>query len=903
MTKRHRDGASRDERGEEEWRRLLDRIADLYARGAEIDWTAFEHTYASSRTIVTLPTYAFQRQDYWALPDDAATVRGTRGDAIGAEQAAARGGAARTDATDGDWQRQLAAVSGQERVTLAGELIERAVKAVIGYGSHVPLNRERSLFDLGLDSLMSLELRDRVRAHSGVELPIAELLADVTIADLAARVIEGVGQDPRTETAASEALADSNRANHANLAITPATTSTLPLSYGQKALWFIHQSHPMSPAYNVGVALRLRGEVDDAVMRRAFQALVDRHPSLRTVFAVEGDGPCQRVLPAQSANFNAVDAFGTTDDALTARVQADYRQPFDLTTGPLLRVVLYRQSERSHVLLMAMHHIVCDAMSCWTLLDELRAIYASGADASSLGGGRTNTYAEFVAWQQAMVLGAEGERQWQFWRDQLSGELPMLDVPVDRPRPAMQTQNGASHVLTLPVTLSDAIRALARTERATLHATLLAAFQVLLHRYTGQDDILVGTATAARPRQFAGCVGYFVNPVVIRASLADDQAFDAVLRQVRERTIAAVDHQHYPFPLLVERLQPKRDPSRSPLVQADFSLAQTPPAFRNRSADSAAAFEFERFALAEEEGQFDLGLHVTDDDGPLVARFKYNADLFEATTMTRMAESFQCLLEAIAANPKEQIGALRLLSGVERRRLIAAGTGPAVTFPDTFVHVMFERQVERTPEAIAVECVSAPVRLTYRELNRRANRLAHDLRDCGVGPDTLVGVCLTPSTELVVALLAVLKAGGAYLPLDPAYPADRLAFMVRDAGIRILLTTHALKDRLPAEADDIAVWLDDDAAAGAIGTDGAHANGAAADVSFAKLNGVRRHAARADADENPTAVVSSDHLAYVIYTSGSTGLPKGAMITTAASATICRGRWMRIAWPRVRARR
>jgi amino acid adenylation domain-containing protein len=897
-------------------RRLLERIAELYARGAEIDWSAFNHAHASSRAIVTLPVYAFQRQDYWALDDDAAIgadaarqgltsdrAADVRADEVGAGRSAAHG-VKQTEAAGDDWRRQLAAVSEEQRIALMGNLVERAVKDVIGYGSHAPLSRERSLFDLGLDSLMSLELRDRVRAHSGVDLPISQLLADATIADLAARVLETIEVDaspdsPIDSVAATSASVSALVSETAASSMTPASL-TLPLSYGQKALWFIHQSHPASPAYNVGVALRVRGEVDDEAMRRAFQILVDRHPSLRTVFSVEGDEPCQRVLAGQRVDFRVVntsdllDRADVTDDELSARVQEDYRQPFDLTTGPLLRVVLYRQSVASHVLLIAMHHIVCDAMSCWTLLEELRAIYANGASASAttttttsappIG---TSTYAEFVAWQQAMVAGTEVDRQWQFWREQLSGELPMLDVPVNRPRPAMQTQNGASHVLTVPAASSDAIRALARAERATLHATLLAAFQVLLHRYTGQDDILVGTATAARPRQFAGCVGYFVNPVVIRASLAGDAAFDTVLGQVRERTIAALEHQHYPFPLLVERLQPKRDPSRSPIVQADFSLAQTPLAFRDRAnehqAGRGAALEFERFALAEEEGQFDLGLHVTDDGGPLVARFKYNADLFEPETMARMAESFQHLLEAIAANPKQQIGALRLLSDDERQRLIAAGTGPSValTDVDTFVQDKFERQVELTPDAIAAECVSPSgaasastaaerehariTRITYRELNRRANQLAHDLRDCGVGPDTLVGVCLTPSIELVVSLLAVLKAGGAYLPLDPAYPVDRLAFMVRDAGIRILLTTRALKDRLPAEADDMAIYLDDE--------DEIEAHEAATRAA------TRAAGARADADENPVRVVASDHLAYVIYTSGSTGLPKGAMIT------------------------
>ena len=340
---------------EEGWRPLLERVAELYARGADIDWIAFERNDAPSRTVVTLPTYAFQRQDHWALHDervapgaDVVSASATphpalspsrgegmqtpsprlRGEGRGEGSSSAIDARPQTEVANDDWRRQLAAVDGPQRITLAGELIERAVKAVIGYGSHVPLDRERSLFDLGLDSLMSLELRDRVRAHAGVELPLAQLLADATIADLAARMLEAIESRrsglPLRNSPIRHVVSTAAAVPHRSQ-----MTTTLPLSYGQKALWFIHQSHPASPAYNVGVALRVRGEVDDEAMRRAFQILVDRHPSLRTVFSVEGDEPCQRILAEQPVSFRVVDASDLTDDELTARVQEDYRRPFD----------------------------------------------------------------------------------------------------------------------------------------------------------------------------------------------------------------------------------------------------------------------------------------------------------------------------------------------------------------------------------------------------------------------------------------------------------------------------------------------------------------------------------------------------------------------------------------------
>ncbi|MCX6048042.1 MAG: condensation domain-containing protein, partial [Chloroflexi bacterium] len=522
-----------------------------------------------------------------------------------------------------------------------------------------------------------------------------------------------------------------------------------------------------------------------------------------------------------------------------------------------------------HVLLITFHHIICDAWSTWTLLNELWTLYPLiKADAPlppNLLALPATTYGDFTRWQQTMLAGAEVERLWTYWQRQLANAQTILDLPVDHPRPLMPTYRGASHTRTIEDELTQNLRNLARAENATLYMTLLAAYQLLLHRYTGQDDILVGSAMAGRSQaQFANVVGYFVNPVVMRARLGGNPTFQTLLQQIRTTALEAFAHQDYPYPLLVARLQPQRDPSRSPLFQVDFSLQKLPPVaeqFKQASQQNDAdLLMLEPFDLAEEEGQFDLSLHLFDEGETLRAVFKYNTDLFESATIAHMADHFQQLLTGIVNNPQARLGDLPLLTAPERQQLVKTWNDTQtdnLAFPLTQpVHQVFAAQVERTPDAVAVVMAGAgnsafriphsAFDLSYRDLNRRANQLAHYLGTLDIGPETLVGICLERTPDLVVAILAVLKAGGAYVPMDPSYPAERLAFMVEDASVRVIVTQRALADRLPTAAP--LLCLDE------------------AWVAIAD-----------QPDANPAVMVQPHNLAYMIYTSGSTGKPKGAL--------------------------
>jgi amino acid adenylation domain-containing protein len=618
-----------------------------------------------------------------------------------------------------------------------------------------------------------------------------------------------------------------------------------PLSHGQRSLWFMQQMHPHSATYNEAFAWRIAATVDAAALQRAFQGVLDRHPALRTTYLSRGGKPMQQVQRLTPVPFEHVDGAAWTSEELEKILANEAHRPFDLEREPMLRVTLVSRSAKEHFLLLVLHHIAMDLWSLDVILQDLRAIYAAekiGVSPQLVPMKRH--YLDFVRWQAGQLKGEAGEKMARYWEEQLAGPLAELQLPTDRPRPAVQSHRGSAHNFYLDEKLTGRLRNLANTEGASLFMTVLAGFQVLLHRYSGQDDILVGSPTAGRVRpEWRNIVGYFVNPVVLRANLAGNPTFKDFLGQVKGTVRGALENQDYPFPLLVERLQPARDPSRTPLFQANFAW-EKPSGGVEGGAFKLGDLVLEPFPFEQKTTKFDLTLMVLEGQW-LHCTLQYNTDLFDAATIERMAGHLQMLLAGIVENPHRPIGELPLLTPAEKQ--VQASWNTSVECPTEPMHHLIEKQVEKSPDAIAV--VMGHESLTYRELNEKANQLAHHLRGLGVGPEVMVGLCLQRSLDTVVSILGILKAGGAYVPLDLAYPKDRLAFMIEDAGIKLLLTKSELLSEMPLHKADV-LLLDRD-----------------------------REAISRECSENPEAAVTSYSLAYVIFTSGSTGKPKGVLVT------------------------
>ena len=648
----------------------------------------------------------------------------------------------------------------------------------------------------------------------------------------------------------------------------PDILNVYPLSYGQKALWFLWQLEPKSHAYNISFTARIVSVVNITAMRNAFSVLKKRHPILRTNYFQLGAEPIQQVHNFQELNWKQIDASTWSEAELKGKVIETHQQPFDLEQGSVMRVSWFTCSEKEHIVLLTIHHIACDARSRDLLLQELIQIYnALQAGVEPHLPLVEYSYQDYVHWQRGILENSPGESLGNYWKNKLAGDLPVLNLATDKQRPPIQTYNGASHKFDLSAKLISKLKVITQSEGVTFYMLLLAAFQVLLYRYTGQKDILVGSPTSGRTQpEFASVMGYFVDPVVIRADLANNPSFLDFLRQVRQTVLEAITNQDYPFALLVEKLQPHRDPSRSPIFQAYFD--------QQKSSNFETYFELKKFKQAQQiqmssvnqteknldwgglklrpfeipqlEGQFDLSLEVFEGNC-FKGEFRYNADLFNASTIERMVDHFQNLLQAIAENPAESVSTLSLMSDSERHQLLIGWNNTKQDYPnDKCIYQLFEAIVEKTPSDIAV--IFEHQQLTYEELNSRANQLAHYLQQQGVKLDAVVGICVERSIEMVVGLLAIMKAGGAYLPLDPAYPEERLAFTLADSQVSILLVHTHLVNNLPPHSAQL-ICIDTDSKA-------------FADCSL----------------ENPVTNTNPENLAYVIYTSGSTGKPKGVQI-------------------------
>jgi amino acid adenylation domain-containing protein len=627
-------------------------------------------------------------------------------------------------------------------------------------------------------------------------------------------------------------------------------------------LWFLHQLEPDSPAYNQPKALRLSGALRIDLVQRALTALVDRHEVLRTTFTAVDGSPVQVVRATRPVELPLSDLSGVPiaerEAELQRRILAISRRPFDLARDPMLRAALLRLDAEEHLLLLVTHHIASDAWSKTVLYQDLAAFYeALAAGKPAVLPALPIQYADFACWQRQRLQGEALQSQLAYWKQQLRDAPPLLELPRDRPRPAVQGDRGAREPVTLSAALSQALGALSQREGTTLFMTLLAGFYALLHRYTGQDDLVIGSPVAGRSRvETERLIGFFLNTLVLRLRVAGNPSFRELLQNVRRVTLEAYTHQGLPFEMLVDEMQPERHRSRSPLHQVIFTLRNTPTALPEIS-----GLKIREVDIDGRTAKYDLALLLMEEAGRLQGWLEYNTDLFEVATIRRLLGHYQTLLEGIVADPDRRLANLPLLTDAERQQLLIDWNRTKADYPkEACIHHLLEAQVECTPEAVAV--VFAEQQLNYRELNTRANQLAHYLRGLGVGPETRVGLCLERSVEMVVGLLGILKAGAAYVPLDPHSPKERLAFLLGDSQAAVLLTQQRLLANLPTPQTPV-VCLD------------------------TGWDLVSRHSAA-----NPLADVSAQNLAYVIYTSGSTGTPKGVLVSHANLVHSTAARWI-----------
>ncbi len=632
----------------------------------------------------------------------------------------------------------------------------------------------------------------------------------------------------------------------ANIIPRRSPASIAPLSFGQQQLWLLAQLIPNTPVYNEAVTVHLPGPLDVAALEQSFNEILRRHEAWRTSFPTVDGQPVQKIHPAPTLTLPIVDLRYLPEferEAEARRLATEEALlPFDLANDPLLRARLMRLDDEDHRLFLSLHHIIFDGTIYQVFLPELRALY------EAFSNGKPSPlpplpiqYPDFAAWQREWLQGDVLAEQLAYWKKQLQGAPAALELPTDRPRPPIQTYRGLRYTFALPKQLSDALKALSGREGITLYMTLVAAFNALLYRYTGQEDVLAGTTTGGRQQPgVQKLMGFFLNTLVLRTNLSGNPTFRELLQRVREVALEAHAHQDLPFEYLVKELQPERNLAQNPLIQVMLSLEPPLPAL-------PSGWTMTLTDVDTRTSKFDLSLELDDRPEGLVGWFEYSTDLFDATTIERMAGHWQTLLQAIVDAPELRLSELPLLTETEREQLLVEWNATQIVYPeDKCIHQLFEVQVERTPDAVAL--VYEDLRLTYRELNVRANRLAHHLRQLGVGPEVLVGLCMERSLEMVIGLLGILKAGGAYVPLDPTYPPERIAFMLNDAQVPVLLTQQRLVIQLATQGTQV-VCLDSDEA---LLTPHSHAN--------------------------PTPMATSDNLAYVIYTSGSTGRPKGVQV-------------------------
>lgn len=695
-----------------------------------------------------------------------------------------------------------------------------------------PIGIYDDFFELGGHSLLAAQITSRLRQAIRVNLPLRWIFETPTVADLSLR-IEAIGRDE------SDVLPLITRVQR---------SKTLPASFSQERLWFLDQFEPESCVYNLPYAARLKGSLNQRALKRALDTIVTRHEALRTTLVAKDGRPVQVINESHSLCLKVIDISDSLETEHEANAQAlleqHVRRPFDLSSDPMLRAVLIRLKADDHILLLVMHHVATDGWSMGVLSRELGSLYDSFAigDNSPLSD-LPIQYADFAHWQRQWFKGEALDRQVVYWKKQLGGDLPALDLPTDKSRPSAQTYQGARLPVAIDASLMESLKVLSRQEGVSLFMILLAAFQALLHRYTGKDDILIGSPIASRNQvEIEHLIGFFVNIIVLRTELAGDPTFQELLSRVRSVCLEAYAHQDLPFEKLVYELQPERDLSRSPLFQVMFILQNAP-----RPALELKGLTVDPLQVDRRTAQFDLTLSLTEGLNGLSGWMEYNTDLFETPTIMRMWGHFRVLLEEIVVDPNRPLSSLPLLTAAEHHQLIVKWNETQEDYSEySCLHQLFEIQRDYTPEAVAA--VFEQKHLNYRELNIRANKLAHYIKKRGVGPGVLVAICVDRSLEMLIGLLGILKAGGAYVPLDPDYPKERLSFVIEDTKAPILVTQRHLLEKLP-DCNAERVLLDAD------------------------WRTIFR-----EKECNPTSDATADDLAYVIHTSGSTGNPKGIRI-------------------------
>jgi amino acid adenylation domain-containing protein len=713
--------------------------------------------------------------------------------------------------------------------TLTEELVAGIWEQVLARG---PVSVTERFFDLGGHSLMATQVVSRIRETFHLQLPLRALFEEPTVSGLAARV---------------DALRNQESDTPAPSIVPVPRDKPLPLSFSQQRLWVLDQLGARDGAYTMSAGFRMLGELNVAALEHAVTTVVSRHEILRTIFADSDGVPVLRIRDDVSVNMEPFDlteiAESDREQELDSRMAELVSRPFDLAEGPLFRVAIFRISPREHVLGVAMHHIVSDAWSMGVLVREICTLYdASVCGADAVLAPLPIQYADFAAWQREWLQGEVLESQLAYWKDHLHAAPATLDLPADRPRPAIRKFRGARVTRNLPHSLADSVKSFCREEGATVYMALLAAFNVLLYRYSGQSDIVVGTPIANRNRrEVEGLIGFFVNTLAMRTRMTDTLNFRDVLSRVRESALGAYAHQDVPFDRIVEELHPERDLSRSPIFQVMFVLQNAP-----KSEFQLPGLTLSRVPITGHRSRFDVTMAVNESANGFTVALEYDSDLFDAARMERMLQHYQRLLECVLAAPETAVEMIDYIPDAEQNVLFSKFNRAALSCdPSESAVERIEKQVERNPGAIALRHNGKA--LTYNELNVRANQLAHHLRAIGIGRGSLVAISMTRSSEMIVAILGTLKAGAAYIPLDPGYPADRLQFMIEDTQPQALLTLSSCADNVPAHAKTICM-----------------------DLASTELSALPEH--------NPSDPPSSDDPAYIIYTSGSTGRPKGAIV-------------------------